>query len=101
MSSLSKGGSNASKFSIEEGDIVQTGDGSKAYIKLDVMTSKQFNRLTFLNIGILIYAFIHVIFISTACNTVWIRSVRMQGINDQPLTLSTATPRFGIWYLCS
>ncbi len=47
-------------------------DGSKDVINnLDVMTSKQFNRILVLNIIIAAYAFIHVAVLASLCATIW------------------------------
>lgn len=97
MASLTKRSSTGSEFSVDGEDRTAISNHSKVSIKLDVMTSKQFNRLTFLNMGILLYTFIHVIFISTACRTIWLKSVRTKGINGEALTLQHCNaPR---WYL--
>jgi len=50
---------------------VQIGDNSIASIKLDVMTSKQFNILTIINVVLWGYTLLHVTFLSVACNTIW------------------------------
>lgn len=39
--------------------------------KLDVMTSKQFNHITVLNIDLVVYTFLGVVILSAVCNTVW------------------------------
>lgn len=85
---LTKGDSSASKFSVDGEDDMQIEDNSVASNKLDVMSSKQFNRITFLNLAVVFYSFVHVIFISTACRTVWAQSVQTKGIHGDPLTIS-------------
>lgn len=55
MKSLGQECSNASKFSADGEDGMKIGDSFTASNKLDVMTSRQFNRLTFLNMGIIFY----------------------------------------------
>lgn len=54
----------------DDGD-VEIGDGPSASNKVDVMTSKQFNWLSVVNIVLVAYTFLHVIFLYFTCNTIW------------------------------
>jgi len=95
MSSLNRRSSSASKFSVDEGNEEQNRDVSAASSKLDVMSSKQFNRLTFLNIGLILYTILHVVFIITACNTAWLGTFTVNGIHGGHLTIETCNaPRY-------
>ncbi len=78
-------------------------DGSKDVInKLDVMTSKQFNRILVLNIIIATYAFIHVAVLASLCATTWHGERTVQkGLQGEKMTFAicnTPTVYFSILY---
>lgn len=54
-------------------------DVNTASSKLEVMSANQFNRCTLLNVVIIGIAFIHVIFLASACNTVWFKRGTNEG----------------------
>lgn len=79
---------NISKFSAEGESVQPLRAKTTASNKLDVMTSKQFNRLTLLTVVIVAGTFLHVLFISIACNTVWLEMIKTKGIKGEPLITS-------------
>lgn len=66
-------------------ELLELEGANQAINKLDVMSSKQFNRLLVINIILTLYAFGHVIFLATCCATV-------KSVQGENLTYATCSP---------
>lgn len=88
MDTLEKEFSNTSRFSAEGKSVNILRAKTVASNKLDVMTSKQFNRLTLLTAAITAGTLLHVLMISIACNTVWLGPITTNGTNGETLITS-------------
>lgn len=73
-------------------DDVELCHDTPAIHKLDVMTSGQFNWLLYINIGLTIYTFGHVLGLIVLCQTSWAGSKTEPNIDGTPFTYATCIP---------
>lgn len=71
---------------------MSTCDNDIVYHKLDVMTSTQLNRLVILNFAIIIATFVHVAFLTCACNTIWAGKMFIVGVRGEKLEVRSCNP---------
>jgi len=90
MESINKSLSGVTNFSADgDGKI---GENSAASNKLDVMTSKQFNRLTVISVAFVGYTFCHVMFLSSSCNTIWNDPYHVKNADGKEISISSCKP---------
>lgn len=54
--------------------------------------SKEFNRLTFVNVILEFYTFATVLFLSITCNTVWYAPHPAKNVNGEPINIGSCMP---------
>jgi len=77
--------SDLSLNSLESNDSVSLQSKSRGVHKLDVMTSRQFNRLCLVNLLLVVYTLVHVIGLYVACQTVLKGTKVETGLNGEDL----------------
>lgn len=87
-----KANSNLSLDYTENEGQLELQDSKGAVHKLDVMTSKQFNRMLFLNIILVVWTFVQVTVASSLCNTTWKGSKTRKGVDGKDFTYTTCSP---------
>lgn len=60
--------------------------------KLEVLRSSQFNRLLFIDIGLMIFTFLHVSILTILCRTAWKGSKTRKGVEGKMITYPTCSP---------
>lgn len=88
------------KQSLDDNEFMELCDNFTPSTKLEVLTAKQFNRLTLL---IAMTAFItlsHVVVLSSLCNTVWFAKSKALGLNGEKIEIARclAPLTFKCWF---